>query len=178
MKTAKAIFVFLILFSGIFIASIFAATNNTDTAALSMEIPSICKLTVQNTDQSINLLQDASGEAAYEAGYVDGAIDRPVLTVDSNTSWKLSVKVSSNWNSVNGYQKSTGDLMFKAASGNGRQTGFIDFKPLALNDQEIASSSDGIGSGVYNCQYRILLSWEKDKPGVYNIIIVYTLSTQ
>jgi len=161
----------------IFTSSIFAADNN-DTAALTMDIPSICKLTVKRADQSINLLQDASGEAAYEAGYVDGAIARPTLTVDSNTSWKLSVKISSDWNNVNGYQKATGDLKFKVTSSSGKQTSFTDFLPLALTDQEIASSSDGIGSSVYNCQYRILLGWEKDKPGAYNIIIVYTLATK
>lgn len=177
MKTIKGGFFFFILLGLIFNSPIFAADNN-DTAALTMEIPSICKLTVRNADQSINLLQDASGEAAYEAGYVDGAINRPTLTVDSNTSWKLSVKINSDWNNVNGYQKATGDLMFKVTSNSGRQTGFTDFLPLTLNDQEIASSSDGIGSSIYNCQYRILLGWEKDKPGAYNIIIVYTLATK
>ena len=177
MKTVKEIFFFFILLGLIFNSPVFAADNN-DTAALTMEIPSICKLTVRNADQSINLLQDASGETAYEAGYVNGAADRPELTVDSNTSWKLSVKVSSDWNNVNGYQKQTSDLMLKATSSNGRQTGFTDFAPLAMNDQEIASNNQGIGSSVYNCQYRILLGWEKDKPGAYNIIIVYTLSTK
>jgi len=178
MKSFIRILFFCILAAIIFIMPLFAAQDNKDTAALTMEIPSICKLNVRNADQSINLLQDASGEAAYEAGYVDGASDRPVLTVDSNTSWKLSVKVSSDWNSVSGYQKATGDLMLRAVSSGGYQTGFADFTPLSLMDQEIGSSSNGIGGNIFNCQYRILLGWEKDKPGVYNIIIVYTLATQ
>ncbi|MDP2911765.1 MAG: hypothetical protein Q8N76_05490 [Candidatus Omnitrophota bacterium] len=177
MKTINEVFFFFILLGFIFNSPVFAADNN-DTAALVMDIPSICKLTVRNADQSINLLQDASGEAAYEAGYVNGATDRPELTIDSNTSWKLSVRVRSDWNNVNGYQKQISDLMLKATSRNGRQTGFIDFASLAMNDQEIASNSQGIGSSVYNCQYRVLLGWEKDKPGAYNVIIVYTLATQ
>jgi len=177
MKTIKEVFLFFILLGLVFNSPVFPADSN-DTAALTMAIPSICKLTITNADQSIDLLQDASGEAAYEAGYVDGAAARPKLIVNSNTSWRLSVKVSSNWNNVNGYQKQTSDLMLNVTSSSGGQTGFTNFAPLAMTDQEIASRSQGTGSSVYNCQYRVLLGWEKDKPGAYNIIIVYTLSTQ
>ena len=150
-----------------------------ETASVNMNIPSICKLTISNSDQTIDLVVDASGEAAYEAGYINGNNNRPKLIVDSNTNWKLSVKVSSDWNIVGSYQKATQDLMLKVTSGTGHQTDFSGgFTPLSLIEQEIATHVSGVSNDVYKCRYRIILDWEKDIPGNYTIIAVYTLSTQ
>jgi len=143
-----------------------------------MLIPSICKLTVKQSDQTINLSKDASGEAAYEAGFINGRPRSPVLIVDSNTNWKLSVKVSSDWNQVDSYKKTTGDIRLKIKSKTGHQTGFSDFTPLSLGDQEIATCRGGVNDDIYRCRYRILLDWGRDIPGNYSIIIVFTLSTQ
>jgi len=149
-----------------------------DTAGVTMQIPSMCKLSINNSDQVIDLLQDASGEGAYEAGYVQGETNKPSLTVSSNTNWKLSAAVSIDWEAVEGYQKSTSDLTLKVTSSSGRQTGFADYTPLSLTDQEIARYTKGSGHEIYNCSYRIKLDWAKDVPGMYIIIITYTLSTQ
>ncbi len=155
-----------------------ASADEDDTAGVTMKIPTICKLTVNDSDQILNLFQDASGEEAYEQGYIDGDLGKPRLIVDSNTDWRLSVKVYFDWSAVDTYQKETGDLKLKVASRTGHQTGFSDFTSLSLNEQEIASYDSGSGDDMYDCKYRILLDWEKDIPGSYFIIITYTLSTQ
>ena len=155
------------------------ATDQKDTAGVTMQIPSMCKLVINDSDQVIDLLQDASGEEAYEAGYVQGGDSMPSLSVSANTNWKLSAVVSIDWGAVDGYQKETGDLTLKVtSSSSGHQTGFSDYAPLSLNDQEIARYTRGSGHETYNCSYRIKLNWEKDVPGMYIIIITYTLSTQ
>lgn len=155
-----------------------AIADQTDTAGVTMQIPSMCKLTIDDSDQVIDLFQDASGEEAYEAGYVQGGNNQPSLSVSSNTNWKLSAAVSINWDVVDGYQKATSDLMLKVTSSAGHQTGFTDYAPLSLADQEIARYTRGSGRETYNCAYRIKLEWAKDVPGMYIIIITYTLSTQ
>ena len=163
-----------LLLAYFFLSPIYAAN---DTSSVSMLVPPICKLTIEDSDQTINLIKDASGEAAYEKGYIDGQKNKPVLIVDSNTFWKLSVRVSSDWNMVGSYKKDTEDLLLKITSDGGRQTGFNDFTSLSLYDQEVAFYKSGIGDDFYYGQYRILLNWEKDIPGNYTIIIVFTLST-
>jgi len=155
-----------------------ASADEDDTSGVTMKIPTICKLTINDSDQILNLFQDASGEEAYEQGYIDGDLGKPRLIVDSNTNWKLSVKVYFDWSVIDAYQKETGDLKLKVASTTGHQTGFSDFTSLSLNEQEIASYDSGSGDDTYDCKYRILLDWEKDIPGSYFIIITYTLSTQ
>ena len=149
-----------------------------DTSSVNMLIPSICKLTVENSDQTINLSKDASGEAAYEAGFINGRPGMPTLAVDSNTNWRLSVKVSSDWSQAGSYKKPTGDIRLNIKSESGHQTGFSDFTPLSLDDQEIATYAGGVNDDTYKCRYRILLDWGRDIPGNYAIIIVFTLSTQ
>ena len=155
-----------------------AYSGEDETSGVAMNIPSISKLTISGSDQLINLLQDASGEAAYEAGYIQGKGNKPTLIVDSNTNWKLSVRVSSGWNWVDNYHKATRDLKLKIKSKTGHQTGFFNFTPLSLREQEIATCAAGVGDDTYYGQYRILLDWEKDIPGNYTVIITYTLSTR
>ncbi|MDP8229490.1 MAG: hypothetical protein P9L93_00085 [Candidatus Gorgyraea atricola] len=179
MKISMALNSFLvILLSGVlfFSGSVFADEN--DTAAITMLVPSICKLLIDNSNQTMNLLKDASGEAAYEAGYAKGKKKSPKLVVDSNTNWKLGVKVSSDWSAAGSYKKATGDIELKITSKTGHQTGFKKFTSLSLDDQEIASYDAGVNDDVYRGRYRVALDWEKDIPGSYSIVIVYTLSTQ
>jgi len=159
-----------------FCSPLFAATTNTGEFAL--DIPSISKLSIQDADQVINLIQGASGEAAYEAGYVEAEPAKPKLVVDANANWKLSVSAMMEWDLVGNYQKAVSDLLLKVSSTAGHQTGFGSFAPISLLDQEIASSASGADNENYNCIYRILLNWQKDIPGVYVIILTYTLSTQ
>lgn len=154
------------------------AADQKDTAGVTMQIPSMCKLTINESNQVIDLFQDASGEEAYELGYIQGQSNRPNLLVSANTNWKLSAAVSVNWNVIGGYQKETQDLMLKVASSTGHQTGFTDYAPLSMIDQEIARYTKGSGREAYNCTYRIKLDWAKDVPGIYSIVISYTLSTQ
>lgn len=168
-------FLLLLLLIASFLRPLYAQEQ---TSAVTMDVPSLSLLTITSSDQTINLLQDASGEAAYEAGYIDGGVNKPSLTVNSNTNWKLQVKVSSDWNLVDSYQKDTADLKLKITSSAGHQTGFTDFTSLSLTDQEIATYTEGVGAEIYNGQYRMLLDWGKDIPGSYTIIVTYTLSTQ
>ena len=179
MKTLITLKIFCLsylLLGMILLLPVFA--DEEETSGMAMNIPSISKLTITGPDQIINLLQDASGEAAYEAGYIDGKGDMPVLIVDSNTNWKLSVRVSSDWGRVDNYRKAIGDLKLKIKSKTGHQAGFFEFTSLSLTEQEIATYTAGVGDDIYYGGYRILLNWERDIPGSYRIIITYTLSTR
>ena len=169
----KTLFIVNLILSAI---PLYADEN--DTSGLTMRIPSICKLEIKGSNQLINLIKDASGEEAYENGYIEGDDEKPKLIIDSNGSWKLSVRVITDWVTIGGYHKATEDLKLKIVSNAGHQTGFTDFTSLSTSEQEIASYSSGVSDDEYMGQYRILLDWEKDKPGVYVIIITYTLSTQ
>lgn len=149
-----------------------------ETSGMTMNIPSISKLTIKGSDQIIDLLQDASGEAAYEAGFIKGKNNMPILIVNSNTNWKLSVRVSSGWRRVDKYRKAIADLKLRIKSKTGHQTGFFKFTPLSLTEQEVATYATGVSDDIYYGGYRILLDWERDIPGSYRIIITYTLSTR
>jgi hypothetical protein len=172
----KIVIIFSIIHLLIFSTSLVTAA--TDTGEFILDIPAICKLSIEDADQIISLVQDVNGEAAYETGYVDGDPNKPILIVDANTNWKLSVAVTYDWDIVGSYQKDTGDLQLKVTSSAGHQVGFNNYAGLSLIDQDIASNIAGASNETYNCNYRILLDWKKDIPGVYIIILTYTLSTQ
>lgn len=176
-RLIKILFVFTLIIFWYGLIYVFAVDQK-DTAGVTMQIPSLCKLVINDSDQVIDLLQDASGEEAYESGYVIGEPNKPNLIVSSNTGWKLSVSVSIDWEIIDAYQKDTSDLLLKVTTNAGNQTGFADFTPVSMVEQEIANSSTGKGNAIYNCQYKIKLNWEKDVPGLYIVVLGYTLSTQ
>ena len=144
---------------------------------ISLDIPSLLRLKIENAFPTINLADGAAGAAYYDQGYVEGASSFPTFYLYSNTSWSLKVKVSGDWNIVNGYKKPTSDLQLKIDSSYSSQTNFQKFISLSVVDQEIASSYNGVAGEIYEGQYRILLDWIKDIPGSYNITVIYTLST-
>ncbi|MFC1546242.1 hypothetical protein ACFL4O_00800 [bacterium] len=143
---------------------------------VSLSIHPLSKLNITDADLNINL-SGTEAQTAYDTGYVDGDINKPILTVCANTDWRLIVKIAIKWNHVNGYKKEDGDLQLKVVSSSGHQTGFSSFTPLSKSNQEIAVNTSGANNETYNCQYRILLDWEKDIPGTYTCTLKYTLTT-
>lgn len=140
-----------------------------------LDIPATCQLLISNADASKSLTADGSSEDAFVAGFVEFDLGNPTLQVSANKSWQMSVKSSGF--SLNGtYQKPIGDLMLKDA-GPHVAGGFNDYVPLSLTSQVLAQHTSGISSESHPMQYKILLDWTQDIPGIYQATVTYTLTT-
>lgn len=88
----------------------------------------------------------------------------------SDTSWIITVK---SLNSDMGqsddlsYTKLLNDLKWKL-------TGLSSWKTMTTSDATVKLGS--AGSGSFNVDYKVLLSWADDKKGTYSATIQYTIS--
>lgn len=161
----------------VFLSCPFIFAAETKTTNVSLDITALARAKITNPNQSINL-SGTAGVDAFDQGFVVGAQRTPKLEVSCNTNWNLTAKVASDWNMVGSYQKATSDLRLRVNSSYAHQNGFATYMPLSLTEQEIATHIRGANREDYRGRYRILLDWEKDVPGTYSIMIVYTLTTQ
>jgi len=151
---------------------------DTQTSIVVLSIPPACHLDITNPDQSKTLGIDLPLEASYDAGYTDFDAAKPTLTISANKSWKLTVR-SSGFNTNGTYKKATEDLLLKDATSSGHvSNSFGSYKALTEVDQEMASYTIGVKAEEHPLQYRILLDYSKDVPGVYTSTVTYTLTTQ
>jgi len=171
MKVFKLLITILILVL-IIPHTIYAAEDkDVQISILTLTVPPACRLVITNPDATKTLDKTQS---AFDAGYIEFDPKNPALTVFANSNWKLSAR-SSGFSGP--YQKPIGDLMLKDAGQKHVTNGFNTYKPLSLNDQEIASYTKGVKNEIHPCQYKILLDWEKDVPGTYSATVTYTLTT-
>lgn len=114
--------------------------------------------------------------ADYETGYKEKIRATVLLVKDDTNNWKLMVAtLDSNMGVIGDYTKPIGDFKWRASGAKAMQLTYTD---LTNYDVEAAR---GLKSGTTNIMYidyRILLAWGNDVPGVYNINILYTLTTQ
>ena len=170
----KAIFLilcvslFLIMSYGLVIA---AEDVDTKTSTVTLTIVPVCQLGIVDEAVSEAIVMDSTGEATFDAGYVEFAAGKPTLTVNVNKNWKLTAKSSGF---TGPYEKPIGDLMLKD-NGSSHAT-MSEFTSLSERDQEVASHTEGVHNESHPCQYKIDLDWEKDIPGTYEATVTYTLS--
>lgn len=112
----------------------------------------------------------------YETGYKEKIRATVLLAQNSDNAWKIMVKTNDNNMGVIGdYTKPIGDLKWKAGGSTATQ---LTYTNLANYDIEAARGPQSGSSNLIYIDYRIALAWQNDAPGVYNIHIVYTMTTQ
>jgi len=175
-KNLFPLFIAFLLFLGCFACVTVKAEEDVDTqtSIVILTIPPTCNLKIQNADSSKTLTQDASSELAFDAGHVDLDAGKPTLLVSANNNWQLTAK-SSGFNTINDYTKDVGDLQLKD-TGNVHVT-LTNFTSLSDTDKEVASALVGVKDEEHPIQYRILLDYHKDIPGIYTATVTYTLTT-
>ncbi|MFH1854418.1 MAG: hypothetical protein ABH815_03795 [Candidatus Omnitrophota bacterium] len=111
----------------------------------------------------------------YENGYKEKIRGGILLVTNSSYAWKLMVKTNdSNMGVIGSYAKSIDDFYWRATGTFAEQTSYTS---MTNYDVEVARGPMGSIGAVY-IDYKILLSWAQDVPGDYNLIVVYTVTTQ
>ena len=137
-----------------------------------------------NLATMLNLNHDAEGEAAYDAGFITSALNATVLTIDSNTAWKLTVmQAGAGWADLSIYAKDNDDLLIKITNGptgtdaNGFKAAFRPVKLLAGVETMLTDAANGVSNDIVHIQTKVMLDWVDDIPGLYSTTLVYTLAT-
>jgi len=157
MKKLSLIFITVFVFFGISVHNAWAANSLTIVQPKTVNLGTIAM-------------------ADYETGYKEKVRATVLLAKDDTDNWKVMVSTQdSNMGVVGDYAKPIGDLQWRASGSKATQ---LTYTNLTNYNVEAAS---GLKSGTTNIiyiDYKVLLTWANDVPGVYNISILYTLTTQ
>ena len=157
-----------------------ADEQDTATSEVAGTIPELCQLVVSGvgTATLLTLVQDGSGESAYDAGFVESAANAIILTVDANKNWQLGAKRNS-WTCPGTYDKAEDDLTIKISnSPTGTiQNSFDSYHTLTPSNVVMLSHTAGVSDNAVNMQVKVLLDWTQDIPGAYTITITWTMET-
>lgn len=116
------------------------------------------------------------GVSDYENGCKEKIRAIVLLVSDSSNDWKLMVKTDDENMGVSGnYIKPISDLRWKATGNNATQLTYTD---VTNYDVEAARGIKSGSTKIVYIDYKIKLTWNNDIPGVYNIAVLYTLTTQ
>jgi hypothetical protein len=159
---------------------VFAVDTDTESSVVGGTIPELCQLRIAGTVADLlTLTQDGSGEAAYDAGFINSATNATVLTIDSNAPWVLSVTATA-WAANGAYTKPLTDLLLHITNAQiGTDPGgYVDdfVSPPAALDPMLTDAAVGVSNRAVYIQTRVLLNWADDIPGVYSTTLVYTLA--
>ena len=145
-------------------------------------IPVICKLFVTGEGYP-NLFSSITPEA-FQAGFIETNEGNLMLTVVSNTPWK--VMVNAEFKPVGKYIKPASDLLVKikdktvmdegSCSGGTFNEAFVDFGALSKEEQVLWMDHESGDHCQARIDYKLLLSSVKDIPGKYSVEVTYTIS--
>lgn len=114
--------------------------------------------------------------ADYEAGYKEKLRATVLLAKDASDNWKLMVSTQDdNMGVIGDYVKPVADFNWRA---NGAKATQLTYTSLTNYGLEAAAGLKSGSTNIIYIDYKIILSWGNDVPGVYNINILYTLTTQ
>ena len=166
-----------------FLAMPLWAADESDTAnsIIGGTIPELCQIELTgDVSGLLSLVQDGSGESAYDAGFVESAASAVTVRVDANKRWKLSVKYDgTGWTCPGAYDKAETDLgiqITNTPTGTIQNSANSYFSPTASNI-EILNHTAGVQDNDVEVQMRVDLDWTTDIPGAYSITLVYTMET-
>ncbi len=153
--------------------------RNIETSSFLLEIPRLAQLDISGDVSGLLSLNVGAGASAYDAGFVESAADAVVLTINTNDAWDLSARLAGAWVCPGAYEKPETDLMVRISNS---PTGTIEngasgYITLDTVDTMILSHDSSVSDNEVHIQSRVLLSWEDDIPGTYEITVTYTLVT-
>lgn len=118
-------------------------------------------------------------------GFKETSTGKVLLTVLSNTPWKVSARAK--FNPVGNYTKLASDFLIRIkdkflvternGSGGIFNEDFLDFGPLKDENQVIWSNKNGGNHCQATIDYRLRLNSAKDIPGDYAVMVTYTISS-
>jgi len=153
---ARIVFAAILLFSLIFPLHLVEATSS---------------ITV--TPKTLNM--GTVGLNNFEDKYIEKTRANIIIATDTGDPWKVMVKTTNNDMGVVGsYSKPISDFRWRATGNYATQ---ISYTSITNYDVEAARGSKGSNFIIY-VDVQMLLSWAKDAPGKYDIILTYTLTTQ
>ena len=124
--------------------------------------------------QSITVNDIVFGVAAkadFDTGYV--LLQNHPVYWTSDVGWIISVSSldpSLGMSTDLSYEKPLGDLQWKLSS----DTIWI---PMTEDDTEVDADPDpGLGSGIVDVDFKVLLDWAQDRPGTYGADLVFTIA--
>jgi len=157
-----------------------AGSDQIQTSSLGVTVPRLATIQIAgDVTGLLSLTADGSGEASFDAGAVESAKDATVLTLNTNDTWDLSVARSGNWTSPAGYDKAESDLLVRIANTptGTIQNGADAYLSPDVTDTQILAHPSAVTDNVVEIQTKVLLDWEKDIPGTYDVSLTYTLVT-
>lgn len=133
---------------------------------------SFCTPRTLAVPQSITAHGDISitaGELEFNQGYALSS--RNYIYWTSSVPWRvtvLSLEPNLGTSDDGQYVKPLSDLHWKLS-------GIPNWTPIRT-DEEVVIESDEKGQGRFQVDYRLLLGWERDRPGTYGTTLRYTIS--
>ncbi|MCA9726728.1 MAG: hypothetical protein R3E12_00950 [Candidatus Eisenbacteria bacterium] len=165
------------------LAGMASAADDVDTqnSTVGGTIPELCQIGIAGDLSALmTLTQDGTGEAAYDAGYVESAANATVLTLDANKQWSLGVNYSGGgWTSPAPYDKDENDLLIQITNTptGTVQNSYDSYQTTSSSKTAMLSHTAGVSDNTVDIQTRVLLDWTQDIPGTYSITLVYTMET-
>jgi hypothetical protein len=168
-----------VLGASLFFAPPVTAQPDASTSLL-LKVPRLADLVVAgDVSALLTLTVDATGESAYDTGYIESAGDATQLVVSANAAWDLSARLGTNWSCPGSYNKDEDDLFIKVTGieDGTIQNGASAFTNLSGSDLIVAAKESASLANQITVQTKVLLDWTKDVPGSYSITVAYTLVT-
>ena len=108
--------------------------------------------------------------AHLEQGYIE-AEQALLISVSSNTGWKVTVKTTDDdMGTLGGRLKPISDLLWKR-----HRVG--PYRPITHDDQLVMARTTPVAQRRMFLDYRVLLDWVEDSPGAYEISLLFTVGT-
>jgi hypothetical protein len=160
----------------------FGIRNTEATENVGGTIPVICKLFV--TGEGYPDLFSSITPEDFQVGFIETNEGNLMLTVISNTQWK--VMVNAEFKPVGKYTKPASDLLVKIRNKNVMDEGscsggmfneaFVDFGALSKEEQVLWMNHESGDYSQARIDYKVLLSPAIDIPGKYSVEVTYTIS--
>lgn len=133
-------------------------------------VPTLIRLVLSTSTVNFGTLT----EADYNAGHKT-LLSAQGIQIWSNTEWILSVAADATaWTGP--WAKPSTDLLWRATSSDPRVYHYqSSFTELTIGAADVAKGRWG-GNIQLSMDFRVLVSWENDRPGDYSLAFTYTLS--
>ena len=135
--------------------------------------PALLALTVSPSSSSLSPLSLTAAMSDMDAPTGLSGSTTVTLAVQANRNWTVEVSGATPvWNASAGAwtAKPVSDLLWSLSSGGGGTATSVTPAPVLTG----SPGSGGSGTSVY---FRPIVHWLTDKPGVYTMDVVFTLTT-